>query len=376
MDRSFQERLDFLGIEPEALAALAPHRELVGRAVERALGTFYAQVEATPDVRRFFPDAKRLDAARAAQGDHWSRIAAGAIDAGYAENAQRIGRVHARIGLEPRWHLGGYALILETMIAELVPALVGRGLTSRRRTREAARIVGILVKLAVLDMDLGISTYFEALEAEKAARDAERQRLADEQARSLGDASSTMEEMTANIRQNADNAGRTEKLALEASESAALGGEAVAKSVAATRTIAERVSVVQEIARQTDLLALNAAIEAARAGSHGKGFAVVASEVRKLAERAGRAANEIEALTAETLQTSEAAGESLAALVPHIKRTTELVSEISAACREQSVGAEQINEVLQRLDQSGQMLSSSAATKPDAAARPGLARAA
>ncbi|ALN75760.1 globin-coupled sensor protein [Aureimonas sp. AU20] len=363
MHTAFNERLRFLQIEEDELESLKPHAVLVQQALECALGRFYAQVEATPAVNRFFPNSERLDAARIAQGEHWSRIASGEIDEAYAENAERVGRVHARIGLEPRWHLGGYGLILETMVAELVPTLVGRGFVGRRRTENAGRLIGLLVKLAVLDMDLGISTYFQALEAEKVRLDSERQRLADEQSRALGDASSTMEEMTANIRQNADNAGRTERLAQDASASAGRGGEAVERSVVAMRTIAAKISVVQEIARQTDLLALNAAIEAARAGQHGKGFAVVASEVRKLAERAGRAASEIETLTASTLQASEAAGESLRALVPHIQRTTELVSEISSACREQSLGAEQINEVLQRLDQSGQMLSSTPVVK-------------
>jgi methyl-accepting chemotaxis protein len=116
------------------------------------------------------------------------------------------------------------------------------------------------------------------------------------------------------------------------------------------RTIAEKISIVQEIARQTDLLALNAAVEAARAGEHGKGFAVVASEVRKLAERSQAAAAEISALSGDTVQVATEAGEMLNRLVPDIQKTAELVSEISAACREQDIGASQINEAIQQLD--------------------------
>jgi methyl-accepting chemotaxis protein len=156
--------------------------------------------------------------------------------------------------------------------------------------------------------------------------------------------------MAANIKQTADNAAQTEKIARQSSKDAEASGHAVAQAVAAMRTIAEKISIVQEIARQTDLLALNAAVEAARAGEHGKGFAVVASEVRKLAERSQAAAAEISALSGTTVQTATEAGEMLNKLVPDIQKTAELVSEISAACREQDIGATQINEAIQQLD--------------------------
>jgi methyl-accepting chemotaxis protein len=171
-----------------------------------------------------------------------------------------------------------------------------------------------------------------------------------EQASSTEEASSSMEEMAANVKQNAENASTTEKMATQSAQDAEASGVAVGKAVEAMQTIAQKINIVQEIARQTDLLALNAAVEAARAGEHGKGFAVVASEVRKLAERSQAAAAEIGTLSTDTVKVAQEAGSMLAKLVPDIKKTAELVEEITAACREQDVGSTQINQAIQQLD--------------------------
>ncbi len=174
---------------------------------------------------------------------------------------------------------------------------------------------------------------------------------ASRQAGAAQSASAAIEQMTANIRQCADNSAQTEKIATQSAEEARRSGQAVADAVAVMRTIAEKITIIQEIARQTDLLALNAAVEAARAGEHGRGFAVVASEVRKLAERSRAAAGEIGELSAQTVSVSSEAGRMLDALVPNIERTSELVQEISAATREQTIGTEQINRAIRDLDQ-------------------------
>lgn len=174
---------------------------------------------------------------------------------------------------------------------------------------------------------------------------------ATEQAAAVEEVSSSMEQMTANIKQNADNAAQTEKISLKAAQDAQEGGKAVAQTVSAMKQIAEKISIIEEIARQTNLLALNAAIEAARAGDAGKGFAVVAAEVRKLAERSGTAATEISELSASSVQVAEQAGEMLTKIVPDIQKTAELIQEINAASREQSIGVEQINKAVQQLDQ-------------------------
>ena len=159
-----------------------------------------------------------------------------------------------------------------------------------------------------------------------------------------------MEEMVSTIKQNADNAQQTDKIANKSAKDAQESGQSVVEAVAAMKEIASKISIIEEIARQTNLLALNAAIEAARAGEHGKGFAVVAAEVRKLAERSQKAAGEINQLSGTTVKVSEKAGEMLDKLVPDIQKTAELVQEITAASKEQDTGAEQINKALLQLE--------------------------
>jgi len=172
-----------------------------------------------------------------------------------------------------------------------------------------------------------------------------------EQASSAEEVSSSMEEMTSNIQQNTDNAQQTEKISLNAAESIKTGNDAAQNSVQSMKDIAEKISIINDIAFQTNILALNAAVEAARAGEHGKGFAVVASEVRKLAERSAEAANEIDEKSKSGVEISEKAGKQLEEIVPEIEKTSRLVQEISAASNEMNSGADQVNSAVQQLNQ-------------------------
>lgn len=172
-----------------------------------------------------------------------------------------------------------------------------------------------------------------------------------EQASSAEEVSSSMEEMTSNIQQNTDNAQQTEKISLKAAESIKTGNEAAQNSVNSMKDIAEKISIINDIAFQTNILALNAAVEAARAGEHGKGFAVVASEVRKLAERSAEAANEIDEKSKNGVEISEKAGKQLEEIVPEIEKTAKLVQEITAASNEMNSGSDQVNSAVQQLNQ-------------------------
>jgi len=137
-----------------------------------------------------------------------------------------------------------------------------------------------------------------------------------------------------------------EQMALEVARDLGQGGEAVTESVEAMKTIANRITIIEEIAYQTNLLALNAAIEAARAGEPGKGFAVVAAEVSKLAERSQCAAQEISALAASSVRVAEHAGELLMELAPVTGKTAKLVQEVANASRDQAAGLAQVNKVM------------------------------
>ncbi|WP_349971967.1 methyl-accepting chemotaxis protein [Pseudomonas caspiana] len=180
-----------------------------------------------------------------------------------------------------------------------------------------------------------------------------------EQAASVEETSASIEQMSASINQNTENAKVTDGMASKAAKEATDGGESVQQTVVAMKKIAQRISIIDDIAYQTNLLALNAAIEAARAGEHGKGFAVVAAEVRKLAERSQVAAQEIGELSSSSVDMAEKAGNLLNEMVPSINKTSDLVQEISAASEEQAAGVAQINTAMTQLNSVTQQNASS-----------------
>ena len=183
---------------------------------------------------------------------------------------------------------------------------------------------------------------------------------ASQQSSSTEEVSAAIEQMSATISQNNDNAQATEKIAQNALKNIRLTDEASHQSMEAMKDIAHKISIIDEIAFQTNILALNAAVEAARAGEQGKGFAVVAAEVRKLAERSSKAAAEIDSVSHSAVATSENAAQLLQNIIPDIEKTSELVREIAVSCNEQTSGIEQINQSMQILNDVTQEYAASA----------------
>ncbi|MFY0528045.1 HAMP domain-containing methyl-accepting chemotaxis protein [Archangium gephyra] len=220
---------------------------------------------------------------------------------------------------------------------------VGMLLTSMQRmARKLAQVIGEVREGA------------NALAAASSQVSASSQNLAQgnsEQASSVEETTSSLEQMTASIGQNRDHGRQMEQMAMQGAKDAEEGGRAVKETVEAMGSIAEKISIIEEIAYQTNLLALNAAIEAARAGEHGKGFAVVATEVRKLAERSRTAAKEISGLATGSVKVAMRSGELLEELVPSIRKTADLVQEVVAASAEQASGVTQMNKAMQHVGQ-------------------------
>jgi methyl-accepting chemotaxis protein len=171
------------------------------------------------------------------------------------------------------------------------------------------------------------------------------------QASSVEETTATLEQFNASISQNAQNSRQTDEIAMRSANEAESSARIVVATVEAMNTIAEKVTIIEDIAYMTNLLALNAAIEAARAGEHGRGFAVVAAEVRKLAERSQKAAKEINSVAAGSVEVAQKAGEQLTLLVPSIRKTAELVQEVAASSAEQARSVREMNNAMVQVDQ-------------------------
>ncbi|MGK2228196.1 methyl-accepting chemotaxis protein [uncultured Devosia sp.] len=453
-----QSRLDFIGLDYEARERLASVEGHIEKHLPLALEKFYSKIAKVPAVAKFFDGKPQMDRAQSKQIGHWKAIAAGHFDEAYYQASTRVGLRHAQIGLEPRWHIGGYGVIFETLVRGIVHDMMAEALSPKtgrfgrkiphspeavlERADVVADVLSDVLKSMLLDIDIGVSAYFEKLTSEaRAADDAAKAKIdravsltgevlkdlargdlstritaqfepefeqikADTNAvaekltdiveqlqqtsRSLKTATgeilagandladrttrqaATIEETTASIEQlsaavveNATLARTASSKAQAVSSSAKHGGEVMGQANQAmtaiensSSKISNIIGLIDDIAFQTNLLALNASVEAARAGDAGKGFAVVAVEVRRLAQSAAQASNDvkvlIEASAAEVQSGSVLVGqatETLLGIAAGARESATLIDTIAQANKEQSSALEEVAIAVRQMDE-------------------------
>jgi methyl-accepting chemotaxis protein len=380
---SLTATLRYRGLGPRERALLRQAKPVLMAALPRVLDDFYAHSGAEAELAAIFA-ASNMAAARAAQMRHWGLLFEGDMGAEYRESARRVGLCHHRVGLTPRWFLAGYGLVVSDLQRHLADHQASLLFTAAAR-RDMAEIQKVLVCAAMLDMDLIIDSYREAVlndrvhEAERAIRRIDEQvmdaidgvgvyteelvnsaeamtatgkRVEDNAGEASGSAgqalssaqtvASAAEQLHASIAEIAQQVARSNVETRHAAEQMQRVLEVVAQLDVAAREIGNVSSMIGAIAAQTNLLALNATIEAARAGEAGKGFVVVAHEVKGLANQSGRSADDIAArigrIQAVAAQVVAAIGEASDSV-----RTLEAISgSISAAVEEQEAATSEI----------------------------------
>jgi methyl-accepting chemotaxis protein len=396
---ALQERAAFLGITQETQTVLGEFLPVLRAELPKLLGEFYGHVMRVPAMAAMFRSEASRAHAEAEQLKHWLKLFTGSFDAEYHASVRRIGLAHSRIGLDPRWYVGGYA-----QIASRLYGIAVRHSARRFNTvASQARLTGLLVALnqaVMLDTELAISIYLEenkttfgrkltalaqgfegrvqgvanavATAAEEVRRGAsEMADAASATQQNIDAASAAVEETSGNVNSVAGAAEELSasigEIAQQVSRSAEVAGRAAATTEDTDRTIAsltdcaqkigDVVRLISDIAGQTNLLALNATIEAARAGEAGKGFAVVASEVKSLAAQTGKATGDIAAqIAAIQAATRETVG-SIRSLGDIVHEIGEASQAIAAAVEQQRAATQEIARSAQQVAHGTQQVS-------------------
>ncbi|MBI1199030.1 MAG: globin-coupled sensor protein [Phenylobacterium sp.] len=310
-----KERLDFIGLDDKARATLRDLKPFVAANIGPALETFYARVRQTPDVKRFFRDEAQITGAQNRQGGHWAIIAEGRFDEDYVRGVRAIGETHARIGLDPRWYIAGYALILDGLLQRLLKAHWPTGPLVRGKGPEAVgAAMGALVRAVMIDMDFAVSIYLDTLEAERQRLEAERQRSEAEQTTvvsALGQALSRVSAGDLRARIDVDVAPQFEGLksdfntALSAMEAAVASASSAAGIVAGG--VAQISSAADDLSRRTEQQAAN--LEEAAAA-----LEEITSAVRKSAEGATSAHESVGVAKGDAERSGEVVRRAIAAM--------------------------------------------------------------
>ncbi|NKM58985.1 globin-coupled sensor protein [Rhizobium anhuiense] len=409
-NRNIERRLEFMGLDQQGRAGIRSLKALIERELPHGLDKFYAQLRNSPEVKRFFSSDEHIARAKGAQVGHWANISDGNFNEDYVAKVRTIGTVHARIGLEPRWYIGGYAILVDHLIKSAVEEMFPEAEIAKQKAQAEAiaseqklvsdcfgkamsAIVAKDVSYRITDdlpaayhqlrddfnhaldqltstiseIDSAASQIHAGSQEIRSAADALAKRT-EQQAASIEETAAALEEITTTVKDSSRRAEEAGQLVSKARAGAEKSGQIVQRAVTAmgaidssSREISSIIGVIDEIAFQTNLLALNAGVEAARAGEAGKGFAVVAQEVRELAQRSAKAAKEIKELintSGEQVKTGVSlvgeTGEALAVIVDEVKEIDHHIGSIVEAAREQATALAEINMAVNAMDQGTQ----------------------
>ncbi|MEM8839199.1 MAG: globin-coupled sensor protein [Pseudomonadota bacterium] len=381
---SIAERLRFNAIDDQTKLVLRQNKQLILRIISGVLDGFYNHVETFKETSAFFADRAQMAHAKEKQLKHWEIIAEARFGEDYEASVNRIGEIHNKLGLEPRWYIGGYNFLATGIIREIGQS-IPKGYFSDTKRQQAIDLQVAVMKAAMLDMDYAIDVYLRAGRREKeetlsalaaqfessvgsvvdsvaatagelegaatrlssAAQQTTSQSTtvaaASEQASAnVQTVASASEEMAASVREIARQVTESTQLSVDAVAQAKASNEKVTSLTTAAQVIGDVVKLINDIAEQTNLLALNATIEAARAGEAGKGFAVVASEVKQLAEQTAKATADISGQITAIQSATDEAAKAITGVGKTIDQMSTISTAIASAVEEQDSATQEI----------------------------------
>ena len=310
---ALQERLDFIGLDTNERQRLQKLSEVIDKSIAGALDEFYTKVRMTPQVHAMFSDERHLQSAKNRQEGHWGLIASGEFDERYVDGVSKVGKVHAQLGLEPRWYIGGYALILEQLIASITAARWPSAF-GRKHASTLARDISVVVKAAMLDIDYGISIYLDELAAARRKTEEEKARVEADQARALKALAEALDTLAAGdleSRLSADMPDEFAGMANNFNSAVATLRSAIADVSATSTTItagAEGIATASDdLSRRTEQQA--ASLEQSSAALH-----ELSESVRNTAENASTASGVVGSTLAEAGQSEKVVSDAVAAM--------------------------------------------------------------